>query len=62
MLEEYLGDDFVDGLYEVIQFRKGELGVIKGRKGSKDKQLYDRNNDLLGVILSFYVLKINNVF
>lgn len=31
MLEEYLGDDFVDGLYGVIQFRKGELGVIKCR-------------------------------
>lgn len=36
-LEECLGDDLVDGPYEVTKLRKEESGAIKRRKGSKDK-------------------------
>lgn len=44
MLEEYLGDDFVDGFDEVVKFRKC-------RKESKDKKLYDKNNFGLSVFM-----------
>lgn len=42
MLEEYLGDDFVDGFDEVVKFRKVELCIIKFRKENKDKKLYGK--------------------
>lgn len=51
MLEEYLGDDFVDGFDEVVKFRKVELCVIKCRKESKDKKLYDKNDFGLSVVM-----------
>lgn len=43
-LEEYLGDDLVDGPDEVAKLRKAESRAIKRRKESKDKKPYDKND------------------
>lgn len=51
MLEEYLGDDFVDGFDEVVKFRKVELCIIKCSKENKDKKLYGINDFGLSLVL-----------
>lgn len=45
------GEDFVDGFNEVVKFRKVELCIIKCRKESKDKKLYDKNDFELSVVM-----------
>lgn len=44
-LEEYLGNDPVDGPDEVAKLRKAESRAIKRRKESKDMKPYDIKND-----------------
>lgn len=41
-LEEYLGDDLVDGPDEVAKLRKAESRTIKLRKENKDKKPYGK--------------------
>lgn len=43
-LEEYLGNDLVDGPDEVAKLGKAESRAIKRRKESKDKQPYEQND------------------
>lgn len=59
-LEEYLGDDLIDGPDEVAKLRKAESRAIKRRKESKDKKPYDKNDSGPSALMRNDLFRVDN--
>lgn len=59
-LEEYLGDDLVNGPDEVAKLRKAESRAIKRRKESKDKKPYGKNDSGPSAVMWNDLFRVDN--